>query len=313
MNGKPFPRKVGHQLQQAAKRYLPQFALTILLATFIVYCSVYYFAPLTIDGWRGMTDNERQRERERRGLNITYLGWWLRILKGDMGTSVRDGEKVATKLWYHLGNTLRLTFGSLIASLLVAISIGLWAAFKPRSWLSRSTIFSVSVLSCIPVFLLGLLIRLTYERSYRAFPDGSTACLLALLTLGFGDGTISEMAKYLSDSARKVLSEDFMTAIRARNVSIARHFWKNMLIPILDIASSRFALFISATIVVEYVFNYKGIGWLTLNSVQTEHGLRDYPVIMATTLVMATLVALMRVACRLAHPRIDRRLRQIRA
>jgi peptide/nickel transport system permease protein len=297
------------KLPKFAGRYLPQFALTILLATFIVYCCIYYFAPLTIDNWHKMTDEEKQIEKKRRGLDVSYPGWWLKLFVGDMGISVRDGERVAAKVWHHLSNTLKLTFGSLAISFLVAASIGFWAAFKPGSRLSRSTIFSISVFSCVPIFLLGLFISLLYQRSLRSFPQGSVACLLALLTLGFGDGTISEMAKHLSDSASKLLSEDFMIAVRARNVGIGGHFRRNMLIPILDIVSSRFALLISATVVVEYVFNYKGIGWLTLNSIQTEHGLRDYPVIMATTLVMVTIIALMRLGCGLIHPVVDRRLK----
>ncbi len=285
------------------ERHILPFILVIVLATFTVHCLIYWFAS---SDWDTTSGNMGQK---RHGLFVTYLIWWYHLLTWDMGTSM-DGESVYGKVKHHIGNTLKLAFGALAISFLVSAAIGFWQAFKSKSWLARSTTFFISVLSCIPLFLLGFLIRRAYMRTQSNFPMGSTACLLAILTLGIGDGAIGEMARHLSDSAKKVLSREFMVAIRARNVPIRKHFWRNMSIPILDIISSRFALLISATIVVEYVFNYEGIGWLTLRSVQMEGGQPDYHVVMATTFVMVFIVALAQLTCGLLRPAIDKRLNQ---
>jgi peptide/nickel transport system permease protein len=236
-----------------------------------------------------------------------YFAWLGNILQGEFGTSVRTGLPVLREVVRVSINTLFLTMGSLLVTLILAVPIAVYSARRgqtPVNWLL--TIFTY-VLSALPIFWMGYIVIYISMHQFGLFPlaFGSSVqkwswlyFMLPVLVLGISNGTTSEVVRYLREEMNRVFAEEYIRTARAKGASIWRHSFKEgFLIPITEIIAAKIPFILGGAVVVEQVFNWPGMGRMAWQAAQD----RDYPLIMGITLMAAILVRLGSLFQRVVH------------
>ena len=245
-----------------------------------------------------------------------YLSWLANMLHGDFGTSTRTGLPVLSEVVRVGINTLYLTIGSMLVTLLLAIPIAVFSARRGMTFFNwTSTIFTY-VVSALPVFWLGYIVIYISMHQFGFFPlaFGSSSqkfdwlkFMLPVFVLGLGNGTISEVVRYLREEMERVFSEDYIRTARAKGASIWKHSFKEgFLIPITEIIATKIPFILGGAVVVEQVFNWPGMGRMAWQAAQD----RDYPLIMGITLLAAIIVRLGSLIQRVVHIMVNPRASQ---
>ena len=236
-----------------------------------------------------------------------YLAWLANIIRGDLGTSTRTGLPVLNEVIRVGINTLYLTLGSLLITLMIAVPIAVVSARRgltPANWLL--TMFTY-VASALPVFWLGYIVIYISMHRFGLFPlaFGSSTqkwnwlyFMLPVLVLGLSNGTMGEVVRHLRAELSRVFSEEYICTARAKGASIWKHAFKEgFLIPITEIIAAKIPYILGGAVVVEQVFNWPGMGRMAWQAAQD----RDYPLIMAITLMAAIFVRLGSLIHRAVH------------
>ena len=238
---------------------------------------------------------------------LQYLSWLGNILRGNFGTSLRTGLPVLSEVVRVGINTLYLTMGSLLITMFFAVPIAVLSARRgatPTNW--ALTMFSY-VVSALPVFWLGYLVIYISMHRFGLFPlafgSGSQKLswlyfMLPVLVLGLSNGTMSEVVRHLREELSRVFAEEYIRTARAKGASVWKHSFKEgFLIPITEIISAKIPFILGGAVVVEQVFNWPGMGRMAWQAAQD----RDYPLIMAITLMAAAIVRLGSLVQRAVH------------
>lgn len=236
-----------------------------------------------------------------------YVDWFGRLLQGNLGTSLRTGLPVLGEVVRTGINTLCLTLGSLLLTLLVAVPVAVLTARRGLTAVNWSLSVFTYLVSSLPVFWLGYLVIYISIHHFDLFPltfgDGgqrwqSFYFLLPVVVLGLGNGTLSEVVRYLREEIGRVLAEDYVSAARAKGASVWRHSFKEgFLIPITEIVAAKIPFILGGAVVVEQVFNWPGMGRMAWQAAQD----RDYPLIMGITLMAAIVVRMGNFLQRVIH------------
>ncbi len=280
-------------------------ALLLLGVSFVVFILLYLspgdpFSVLL----EGQTTTSEVREGVRQTLGVPkgwcaqYLSWLAGMLTGNFGTSIRTGMPVLSEILRVGLNTFLLTIGSLIITLLIAVPIALYSAVRGINTISWPlTIFSY-VISALPVFWLGYIVIYFFTHKLGLFPlaFGFSSVgqkfrwlymLLPIFVLGVGNGTISEVIRFLRQEMERVMAEDYIRTARAKGASVWRHAFKEgMLIPVTEMIAAKIPFILGGAVIVEQVFNWPGMGRMAWQAAQD----RDYPVIMGIAILAAVLV-----------------------
>ena len=294
-------------VRPVAQQLFRELALTALLllgVSFIVFL-VLYFSPgdpfsLLLEG-QMVTAEAQQQLRMALGVPehwySQYLFWLGNMVQGNFGTSIRSGLPVLPEIIRVGINTLYLTVGSMVVTLLIAVPIALSPAQRGETPLNWPFTMFAYLVSALPVFWLGYVFIYIFIHQFKLFPIlyGYSSereltplfFLLPILVLGVGNGTISEVVRHLRDEMGRVLREDYVRTARAKGASAWRHAFKEgFLIPITEIVAAKIPFILGGAVVVEQVFNWPGMGRLAWQAALD----RDYPVIMGIAVVAALFV-----------------------
>ncbi|REC94412.1 ABC transporter permease [Kushneria indalinina] len=270
------------------------------------------------------TPAQLARIREALGLNepmhIQFFRWVGELLQGDFGTSLMSGLPVTTLMAQRLEPTVSLAVFSMLLSVLVAVPMGVLAAWKHGSLIDR-VIMALSVVGfSVPVFVIGyLLIKLLaidlgwlpVQGFRRLSEDGLWAFLEHALLPAMMLSTIyiALIARMTRASMLDVLGEDYIRTAHAKGASerrvLFRHALRNAGVPILEVIGTGFALMITGVVVTESVFNIPGLGRLTVDAILS----RDYPVIQGLILVTSGVYVVINLLIDLSYALLDPRIR----
>ena len=263
------------------------------------------------------------RIREDLGLSkplITQFGIWFgQLLQGNLGQSYFYKMQVSTLIGQRIEPTLALSFCTIVIAVLVAVPLGVLAAWKQGGWLDRALMgFSVMGFS-IPVFVLGyLLIWLVslklgwlpvqgYERLSAGFGPFIRHLILPSITLSVI--YIALIARVTRASVQEVLSEDYIRTARAKGLPEARvligHALANAAVPIITVIGIGIALLIGGVVVTESVYGIPGLGRLTVDAVLA----RDFPTIQGVILFFSFVYVLINLAVDVSYLFFDPRIR----
>jgi peptide/nickel transport system permease protein len=301
-------------------------ALLLLLGVSFVVFAILYAAPGDQFGilLEGQLPTAETRAGMREALGVAqswygqYFSWLLGVLGGNFGTSVRTGLPVAGELLNVSLNTLYLTLGSMLVTLLIAVPIALYSSVRGHLLaLSWPLTMLGYVISALPVFWLGYIAIYVSIHSFNFFPLASMSqaagghdwlyTLVPVLVLGLGSGTISEVIRNLREEMSRVMAEDYIRTARAKGASVWRHAFKEgFLLPVTEIIASKIPFILGGAVIVEQVFNWPGMGRMAWQAAQD----RDFPVIMGIALVAAAFVRIgslvQRLVCTAVNPRGSR-------
>jgi len=251
---------------------------------------------------------------------LTQAGIWMgHVLRGDLGTSIYSGLPVTTLISQRVGPTAALTVLSLVISVVFAVPLGVWAAWRQGSWIDRGImVFSVSGFS-MPVFWLGFLLVWVFSiqlgalpvQGYEPLQEGTwrfvrhlilPAATLSLVYMAL-------IARMTRASMLGVLGEDFVRTAFAKGLSprsvLLGHALKAASLPVVTIIGVGFALLIGGAVVTESVFALPGIGRLTVDAIVR----RDYPVIQGVILIISGIYVLINLVIDILYVVLDPRIR----
>ncbi|HZD26683.1 MAG TPA: ABC transporter permease [Alphaproteobacteria bacterium] len=248
-----------------------------------------------------------------------FVIWLGKLARGDLGESFFFRKKVTELIGNRIEPTLSLAAVTLIITILVAIPLGVLAAYKHGSWIDRTVMgFSVAGFS-IPVFVLGYLLIYIFAIELHWFPVQGFKSLsaglwpylhrLILPSLTLSVIYIALIARITRASVLEVLGEDYIRTAYAKGLTsravLMRHALRNAAVPIVTIVGIGIALLIGGVVVTESVYNIPGLGRLTVDAVLG----RDYPTIQAVILVFSFAYVLINLLIDLAYTVLDPRIR----
>jgi peptide/nickel transport system permease protein len=264
-----------------------------------------------------------ERIRQSLGLDRPFLiqfGSWLwGILHGDLGTSIFTNLPVASLIGQRIEPTLSLMAITLVLTILVAVPLGVVAAWKAGSWVDRIIMaFAVFGFS-VPVFVVGYLLAYVFALQFEWFPvQGYTPLAqgfwpwlknLILPAVALGFVYIALIARITRASMLEVLQQDYIRTARAKGLGqrsiLFVHALKNAAVPIVTVIGIGVALLIGGAVVTESVFAIPGLGRLTVDAILR----RDYPVIQGIVLMFSFLYVLVNLMVDLIYTLVDPRIR----
>ncbi|CAN5715001.1 oligopeptide ABC transporter permease AppB [soil metagenome] len=241
-----------------------------------------------------------------------YYTWLKNVTTGDFGRSViRTGVPVRQMVLEAAPVTLKLNALALLISVAIAVPVGVMAAIRRYSKFDYASMVGSTIGIAMPNYWLGLMLIIVFSLKLGWFPpygSGSwQAYVMPVTVLAIQEMAI--LARLSRGSTSEVLSQDFVTTARAKglreNSVIRRHVVRNALLPIVTILGYRLAFLLSGTIVVETVFAWPGIGQLLFTSIDR----KDYQVVQAIVLLLATIVVVANIVTDLLYAYIDPRIR----
>ncbi|WP_078548096.1 ABC transporter permease [Litchfieldia alkalitelluris] len=238
-------------------------------------------------------------------VHVQYVKWLGNMAQGDFGTSlVRKGTPVSEMIANRLPNTLLLMVVSTLLAVIISIPFGILSATKPYSKLDYSVTITSFLGLATPNFWLGLILIMFLSVNLGWFPTGGTHTLnapfslwdrihhLILPALVLATADMAGLTRYTRTSMLEVIRQDYMRTARAKGFRetkvIYKHGLRNGLIPVITIFGLMLPTFIGGSVIVEQVFAWPGIGKLFFDSAFQ----RDYPVIMALTVISAVFVVI---------------------
>lgn len=261
--------------------------------------------------------------RVKLGLNeplpVQFVHWAVSILSGDFGTSIFTGGPVLQLISQRLGPTTSLAMLTMVFSVTIGVSFGVFAAWRDGGFLDRFlSVFTAAGFS-IPVFVVGYFLIYYFAISLHWFPvqgyapmsQGLTSWFVRLIlpTMALSLFYIAFIARITRASMIEVLSEDYMRTAAAKGASayamLFHHALKNAGVPILTVIGLSFASLIGGVVITETVFNLPGIGRLTVDAINN----RDYPIIQGVLILASGVYVLINLAVDLAYTLIDPRIR----
>ena len=248
-----------------------------------------------------------------------YLSYMNGLLHGNVGYSYSDNQTVASLFAERLARSIYLSGVSLLFAIIIALPLGIFQAAK-RNSLGDSVFTSAAfILYSMPVFALGLILIQVFALSFPLFNFEATqstsiwtvvgdwhSMFLPVLTLTLI--TVALFSRYMRSSSIDVLAQDYIKVARAKGLPerlvLLRHLVRNASLPMITLIGLTLPFLLAGNLIVEYLFNFQGLGLLFFNSL----GKEDYPVLLAYTLLGAVFVVLGNfvadIALTVADPRI---------
>jgi peptide/nickel transport system permease protein len=254
-----------------------------------------------------------------RPMIVRYLFWLGRVVRGDLGKSVRDGRPVIDILLMKLPVTLQLTAVALTVAWAIAIPAGLLAAWKRRTPLDyAATTLALAGVS-IPNFWLGIMLIYLFAVNLRWLPPSGyvepwvdpvrNLKLLIMPATVLGTALAALVMRLLRSSLLEVLGTEFIRTAHAKGlperVVLLGHALKNAMIPVVTVMGLQLAGLLGGAVITETIFAVPGIGRLAVESIFT----RDYPMVQGVVLVSALAVVLVNFAVDILYSILDPRIR----
>lgn len=288
--------------------------------------SLLYFAPgdpAAIIAGDQATPDDVARIRASLGLDRPFLvrfgEWSWQILHGDLGTSIFTNLPVTTMIGQRVQPTVSLMLVTLILAVVVAVPLGVVAAWKAGSLIDRLVMGLAVMGFSVPVFVVGYVLAYVFALELGWLPvQGYTPIeqglwpwfanlILPAVTLGLV--YIALIARVTRATMLDVLSQDYVRTARAKGLAqgpvLFIHALKNAAVPIVTVIGIGIALLIGGAVVTETVFAIPGLGRLTVDAILR----RDYPVIQGVVLLFSFVYVLVNLAIDLFYTVLDPRIR----
>ncbi|TGE27507.1 ABC transporter permease [Hymenobacter metallicola] len=239
--------------------------------------------------------------------------------------SFQSNKDVLSILLDHFTGTLWLALAAMLLAAVLGIGFGVVAALKPHSWLDRALITTSVLGISVPSFVAGILIAMTFGfywshwtglnltgQLYETDPfTGRHLVLRNLLLPAFALGIrpLAVITQLTRSSMLDVLSQDYIRTARAKGLSgyrvVVGHALKNALNPVITAVSGWLASLMAGAFFIEYIFNWKGLGTVTLRAVEN----LDFPVVMGATIFIAFLFVVVNIVVDVLYTVLDPRVK----
>lgn len=302
-------------------------ALTTLLLVCTATFAIIHAAPggPTLLADPKLSGAERQAIEQRLGIDRPlpeqYVRWMGNVARGDLGNSFLYQVPNAAAIRERLPGTLVLVSVSLLVAFGIAITLGTYCAARPGSAVDHVVTILASGAMAVPAFWLAMLLILLFAVTLGVLPAGGSVTAGGASSLGdrlahlvlpvtvLSAALTAEMLRYARSSTRTALLQPFIRVARGKGASPAqvrwRHALRNALIPVVTVLGLQLPRLVGGAAVTETVFSWPGMGRLGVEAALS----RDYPLVLAITLVISATVALATLLVDLVYLWLDPRIR----
>lgn len=292
----------------------------------MIVFSLLYLAPgdpASVIAGDQATPEDVARIRANLGLDrpflVRFFEWSGQIVRGDLGTSIFTNLPVTSLIKQRIEPTLSLTLVTLILSVLVAVPLGVLAAWKVGTWLDRGIMALAVVGFSVPVFVVGYVLAYVFAlvldwlpvQGYTPIAQGFWPWIqnLILPSIALGGIYIALIARITRSAMLDVLAQDYIRTARAKGLgqtpTLFVHALKNAAVPIVTVIGLGMALLIGGAVVTESVFAIPGLGRLTVDAILR----RDYPVIQGLVLMFSFVYVLVNLLVDISYTFLDPRIK----
>lgn len=254
--------------------------------------------------------------REARGFNRPVLERFFDYLGGilvlDFGESLRGGVDATALVLRAFVPTLMLAAATQLVALIIAVPVGTIAGMRPASIANRLT-SALSIISIsVPTFWIGMLgiSFLAVQLGLLPTSGYGTPAHFVLPTFALALGVTGRLAEVIRASVQEQMTSQYVRTARAKGMSerriVFRHVLRNALGPAVNVSGDEFASLIGGATVVEVLFGWPGIGFVTVNAIQG----RDLPVVQASVMLTAFVIVVLNILIDASYGAIDPRVRR---
>ncbi len=250
---------------------------------------------------------------------VRFTDWASHILHGDLGTSIFTNLPVTHLIAQRVEPTVSLMVLTLVFSIVVAVPMGVVAAWKHGTIIDRGIMLLAVFGFSVPVFVVGYILAYLFAlrlpwlpvQGYTPIAQGLWPWFqnLILPSLTLGSAFIALIARITRATMLEVLSQDYVRTARAKGVGqrpiLFVHALKNAAVPIVTVIGLGVAGLIGGAVVTENVFAIPGIGRLVVDSILR----RDYPIIQGVVLIFSFIYVLVNLGVDLLYTVFDPRIR----
>ncbi|QHW33457.1 ABC transporter permease [Paenibacillus rhizovicinus] len=284
----------------------------LFAASFLIFC-LYALTPGDfITGNIKLTPERKAELREIYGLNKPvierYAIWMKNAFHGDFGYSLSQQKPVLTLFNQYIWNSFLLAVVSTFLTWLIAVVVGVVAAYKQYSWFDTIVMVALFAAMSIPSFFIGLFLIKMLAVDWKWLPPGgmlttgsnSTGMayikevihhmilpVMVMTLLGVGS-----LTRYFRSNMIDVIKQDYIRTARAKGLKerkvLFTHALRNALLPAITLVGFELPALFGGSLIIEKIFNWPGIGQLYMQS----FSLRDYPLLMGFTLFIAILTVI---------------------
>ncbi|NNE97710.1 MAG: ABC transporter permease [Pyrinomonadaceae bacterium] len=245
------------------------------------------------------------------GAENRYVDYWQGVLQGDLGISYDTDRPVVDMIIERYPATIKLALAALLVAISISIPLGVLAGTNKNSLIDNFASFFALMGICLPGFVIGPLLVYVFAVKLQIFsPTGSyypEDIVLPAITLGAALSAI--LTRMVRSSVIEELGEDYVRTARAKGLServvVYKHVLKNGLIPVVTILGLQLGVLLAGAIITEKIFNWRGIGTLLLDGINT----RDHRLVQGVVLVISVTYILANSFTDMVYRWLDPRIR----
>jgi peptide/nickel transport system permease protein len=246
-----------------------------------------------------------------RPLAVQYVTFLRGVATGDLGTSLRTNQPVATAIAERLPATVELALTAMAVATLFAVPLGIIAATRAGTRVDHAATTLALIGISIPNFWLGPLLAIVFSVALGWFPVSGrgTPAHLVLPAVTLAAPMAAVLARMTRASLLEELGELYVLAARARGVSrlraVLKHAFRNSLVPIVTVLGLQFGAVLTGAVITETIFAWPGVGRLLIQSIN----FRDYPLVQGCILLIAVTYVSVNLLTDVLYGLLDPRIR----
>jgi peptide/nickel transport system permease protein len=302
-------------------KYVLQRVVLLIPTLFVIVFIVFSIMELTPSDPGTLLLGERAspediaRKNEELGYNrpflVRYMSYMSSAFRGDLGKSWRTGRPVFAMIVDRLPVTATLALGAVTVGLVVGVTIGVLSAVKQYSVLDISATTVAMALASFPGFWVGMVLIIIFSLWLRVLPSYGVGTIkhFVLPWLASSCTLVASMLRMTRTSMLESIRMDYIRTARAKGQTerlvIWRHALRNALLPLVTVAGLNIGVMLGGTVTVESVFSLHGVGSLVIEAIRS----KDMPVVLGSTVTLATCFTLVMLVVDILYAFIDPRLR----
>ena len=272
-------------------------------------------------------------------LPVAFLKYLSHVLRGDLGRSIQNNERVTVELATRFPATIELSLAAMLIASVVGILTGVLAAVRQNSWFDGLSMFAALFGFSMPIFWLGIMLILLFAALLGWFPISGrldyTVEIVRITNLHILDAMVTRnwtalgnalhhlvlpaitlstvplaiVARMTRSSLLEVLRQDYVRTARAKGLRdsrvVTRHALTNASIPVITVIGLNVGGLLSGAILTETIFAWPGVGRLVVDAIFA----RDYPIVQGTVFVIALVFVAVNLLVDVSYAYLDPRIR----
>jgi peptide/nickel transport system permease protein len=244
-----------------------------------------------------------------------YFIFIKNMAKGNLGDSLVKRRPVTEMIGDAIPNSIKLGISAFFIGMLLALTLGVLAATRRDSWIDNGVKMLAVLGQSVPSFWLGIVCIFIFGVYLKILPSSGMGSpshfVLPVMTLSFS--LLPFMSRLTRSSMLDVLDSEYVKLARIKGlperIVIWKHAFRNALIAPLTLAGMIFANLITGAVIIETVFNWPGVGRLSIEAMTA----RDFPVVQGVVIMVATLVLVINLLVDITYAFVDPKIRYQRS